>query len=35
MTSNELIHRYLIGIATEDEVRELDGRLTKDDELLD
>ena len=35
MTSNELIHRYLIGIATEDEVRELDGRLTKDYELLD
>ena len=26
-SSNELIHRYLVGIATDDEVRELEARL--------
>ncbi|MFT4558403.1 MAG: ankyrin repeat protein [Planctomycetaceae bacterium] len=35
MTSNELIHRYLLGLTTEDEVRELEARLTNNDELLD
>jgi len=35
MTSNELIQRYLTGLATEDEVRELEARLTNDDKLLD
>jgi len=35
MTSNELIHRYLLGIATEDDVRELETRLIHDDQLQD
>ena len=35
MTLNTLIHRYLLGLATEDEVRELESRLTSNDDLLD
>ena len=34
-SSNELIHRYLLGIATDDEVRELEARLIADDQLQD
>ena len=32
-SSNELIHRYLLGITTDDEVRELEARLIADDQL--
>ena len=32
---NELIHRYLVGIATDEEVRELEARLLADDQLQD
>ena len=32
-SSNELIHRYLLGITTDDEVRELEARLLADDQL--
>jgi len=34
-SSNELIHRYLLGITTDDEVRELEARLLADDQLQD
>ncbi|MEZ6123884.1 MAG: hypothetical protein R3C49_11985 [Planctomycetaceae bacterium] len=34
-SSNELIQRYLAGIATDDEVRELEARLLADDQLQD
>lgn len=32
-SSNELIHRYMLGVATDDEVRELEARLLADDQL--
>ena len=35
MTSNELIQRYLLGLATEKEVRELETRLASDEQLQD
>ena len=35
MTSNELIQRYLLGLATEEEVRELETRLASDEQLQD
>ena len=34
-SSNELIHRYMLGVATDDEVRELEARLLADDQLQD
>lgn len=34
-SSSELIHRYLAGIATDDQVRELEARLLADDQLQD
>ena len=34
-SSNELIHRYLLGVATADEVREFEARLLGDDQLQD
>jgi uncharacterized protein len=34
-SSNELIHRYMLGVATDDEVRELEARLLTDDQLQD
>ncbi len=35
MTSNELIQRYLLGLATEEEVRQLETRLASDEQLQD
>ena len=35
MKSNELIHRYLLGTASEDDVQELDSRLRVDEALQD
>ena len=35
MTSSELIQRYLLGLATEEEVRELETRLASDEQLQD
>ena len=35
MTSNELIHRYLLGIASDDDVKELESRLQGDEALQD
>ena len=34
-SSSELIHRYLVGIATNEETRELEARLVADDQLQD
>lgn len=34
-SSNELIHRYMMGVATDDEVQELEVRLLADDQLQD
>jgi hypothetical protein len=35
MKSNELIHRYLLGVASGDEVQELERRLQGDEGLQD
>jgi len=34
-SSNKLIHRYMLGVATDDEVQELETRLLADDQLQD